>query len=274
MKTKIQIPGLDEMIGRVILAAIAIGAGIALAMGLRESGTAIAFLLTAGSVAASVLLSGTLDRVRPVSRPTTAFATIVEGLRQHWLARFLTSDRTAQWLCAAVVGLVVAMLDSGLQAWFWPGQEVTPWQQLLSLTILLLPGYVALGIILPRDRAAWTIQVEKGIREMLKLAPRTAEPSLIPRALGRAVARTSATVAARALSILLVTWLTSSWLLMLAAGLIALFLIAGGEVISQLRTIVASARGERTDTFSWTSADEQAVPIVLPEPPAEGTSER
>ncbi len=257
MKTKIQIPGLDEMIGRVILAAIAIGAGVALAMGLRESGTALAFLLTAGSVAASVLLSGSLDRVRPVSRPTTAFAIVIDGLRKHWLARFLTSDRTAQWLCAAGVGLVVAVLDSGLQGWFWPGQEVTPWQQLLSLSVLLLPGYVALGVILPRDRAAWTIQVESGLREMLKLPPRTAEPSLIPRAIGRAVARTGATVIVRMVSILLVTWLTSSWLLMLAAGLITLFLIAGGEVVAQLRTIVASARNGE-DPITTSSAEPAA----------------
>lgn len=245
MKTKmnkLEVPALQEMIGRVVLAAIAIGAAMALAMGLRESGTALAFLLTAASVAVSVYLSGTLDRVRPISRPISGFETIVDGLRQHWLARFLTTDKTAQWLCAGLLGLLIATIDSAVQNWFWPGQEVGPWQQLLSLAIVLLPGYVAVGILFPRNRAAWAIQVEAGMREVLKIKPRTEEPNVIARAIQRALARTAATVVARTLTIVLVSFLTSSWLLMLAAGLIALFLLVGGEVIGQLRTMLGQAK--------------------------------
>lgn len=239
---RIEIPALEQMVGRVILAAIAIGATVALAMGLRESGTALAFLMTASSVATSIFLSGALDRVRPVSRPTTSFAIVVEGLRKHWLAKFLTNDKTAQWLFAITVGLIVAVLDSWLQKMFWPGQAVLVWQQLLTLALLLFPGYLVLSLIFPRDRAAWVVQVEDGLREMFKISKRETEPNYILRAIGRAFARTGATVVVRALATIVVTFLTSSWLLMLAAGLIVLFLVAGGEVIVQVRAMLGSAR--------------------------------
>lgn len=238
---RLQLPGLSEMTGRIVLAALLIGATVALAMGLRESGTALAFLLTAASVTTSVALSGSLDRVRPVSRPTTGLAIILDGLRQHWLLRMLTTDKTAQWACAAALGLVVALADSGLQAWLWPGVQVTPWMQVASLGLILLPAYLFVSLALPRPRAGWVVDVERGARELLHIAPRTEEPGVIARAIGRSLARTAATVTARVISILAVSWLTSSWLLMLAAALIALFLIAGGEVIGQLRSLAGNA---------------------------------
>lgn len=243
MTTKIEVPRPAEMLGRLVLSLLATGAIVALAVGLREQGSALDLLVTAASVAVTIALSGILGSVRPVSEPTTAVATILAGLRTHPLARLVLSDRAVQLVLATATGFAVALASTELQAWLWPGAPATPWHQLVSLAIVLLPMWVLAGLLLPRERAPWVVQVEAGFRELLRLPERVEEPSTVARAVVTAVLRTAATVLVRAVSIVLLGWILSSPWLIAAFALALVFLLAGGEVVGQLATAVNSMRG-------------------------------
>ncbi|WP_404430711.1 hypothetical protein LG299_12515 [Microbacterium lacus] len=257
MSTRIEVPRPAEMVGRLTLAILGTGAIVALAVGLREQGSALDLMLTAGSVALTVALSGILGSIRPVSEPTTAVATILAGLRAHPVARLVLTDRAVQVVLALGVGGAVALAATELQAWLWPGAAADAWQQLIALAALLLPVWILGGLFLPRERAPWIVQVEAGIRQLLRLPERVEEPSTVARAVGTAVLRTLATVAVRSVSIVLLGWVLSSSWLIAAFALALVFLLAGGEVLGQLATAINGLRapGAHVDEVTAASSD-------------------
>jgi hypothetical protein len=244
----------DEMMGRLILAALVVGAFVFLGLWLR-SGSLLDWFATVTALSCFTFFGGTL-RGTPLeiksgaAAQTSRFAPLLDALSEHPLLRALTSNIALRIGTAVTFGIVIASIEqlvgSILFGWTDLPHIITG---LLSLALVLFPVHFGLALLRTRRRyraSDWIRTVKAGVEVALGMS--FIELSPLRAALLGAALRTGATVLVRAIAVLVFPPLFDNWFAVGFIAVVAVTLIVGGDTLAYLIRSTTWVRNEALPT--------------------------
>ncbi|MDP3969934.1 MAG: hypothetical protein Q8Q02_16835, partial [Nocardioides sp.] len=234
---------LNVMVGRLILAVLAVGAVVLFAMYLQEGG-ALSFVATVSAFAVSTYLNRAALGVRldEVAESGSRFDGLLTVLSEHPLYRLVVGSR-AYWLALGVgIGIAVALVESALLArWFGDGPH-TVTQQAFTLSLILLVIYCGWGLAEERHAYAaseWRLRLRRELYGLVGADPDDQHPAV--RVVLRAAGRAALVTVMRKLALLILPAIVESDLLIGAVATAVVAVIVGGETLWALAQRVFTA---------------------------------
>jgi hypothetical protein len=244
---RIEVPNLQEMLGRLILALVSVGAFVALGLWMAE-GALLEWFSTLLVITVSLLVSAALrgNRLDGSGKPRGGrFAPLLGSLGEHPWTRILTTDLALRIGGAISIGLLVASAERFIAAQF-PFGTAPMVSGLISLAAVLIPLYTLMNFLQSRHTYAtseWWQEVKSGALIVLPEQARaalTAKRSALQTALIGATGRTSLSLILRAVAIAVLPLIFSSPFAIAFFGLVAVAIVIGGDALVSIVRHVSS----------------------------------
>jgi hypothetical protein len=244
---RIDVPNLQEMLGRLILAVVSVGAFIALGLWMAE-GSLLEWFSTLLVITVSLLFSAALrgNRLDAAGKPRGGrLAPLLAPLGEHPWLRILTTDLAFRIGGAFSIGFLVASAERFIAALF-PSGTAPMVSALISLAVVLIPLYTVMNFMQSRHTYAtsdWWQEVKSGALDVLPEQARTlltAKRSPLQTALIGATGRTSLSLILRAVAISVLPLIFSSPFAIAFFGLVAIAIVIGGDALVSIVRHVSS----------------------------------
>jgi len=233
----------NSMWERLVLAGLVTGALLSFGVIARTTDW-FGWFVTIVAMFFMMIISNPLRGTRfdPASRPdadsTTGYWELIDIISDHPRLRVLSTNFGLRTLAALVTAVLIAVAEQTVSAVCFGSSEPSPLRGLVSLFVVLAPIQAVLARLRQsQEPDPWRLRLKSWAERALHLQ----EPDLPPwlRAVLSGVSKALLTTGLRALAMLILPWLFSTYWGIAFVGSVTLAVLLGGETIWAILTKLA-----------------------------------